>query len=760
MSEDNPGPTPKKKQLPGGSFCANAHCSNRSQRNKESKRDDRTFLKFYFIPRDTDRRKAWTARMGRDLSWKPSNHTRICSDHFELDDFNEQDLALYNAEAGLTRMRLKRDAIPNTDRATGERRIPPVSGDVTTFHRRPPKKRSTSTISTSAEVQPAVEQPAEEQPVENPLTNHQDSSKETSDQDDLQLQLDLEIIQTMEDSDDSVSEIGSVYQPDSESETDIESDNFSESDDGELYEEEFDHQYSNIDSVKHKFQWTFISFPLLLSLFDHCPQCGIRCRVTKVRTKGFAVSIHYKCYGILPHEDVWRSSPMSQRKFHCNVMFPAMASLCGLGYALLESVMSGLRMPYIGKTVFYQAVKVHLYPVIVERWVLMRDSLISSTRRQKITVSGDGHFDSPGWSAKYCTYSIMNNATGAIMDFFVVQRGMYFGDLETEGCKEVLRNLTEKGLKIKNFVSDENTKVAKMIRENFPGLFHCYDIWHKARLIKKKLTKMAVTHPDILPFIRPIVNHFWYCCQKCGGDADMLIERFHSSLLHLSGKHAWTADPFKSLKEKVDKDKLDKQKKKQTKKKTKQNEVSYPYFSKFRKCTHKTRMKHRRLRGLKWLDLKSSSFEALFKYFRDKRLCNSMRKCCRFIHTGSLEVYHNVRLKLLPKRSSYSLIRMIIGGMLTAIEVNNNLSAASKNYWKYSRSQKQYVVKKRVLKKNYSFRTEILEETLCNLKNGITSKPVLDMLRDYYIKRDIPKRMVDVEFPLGDPNSSSRSRFE
>ena len=39
--------------------------------------------------------------MGRDLSWKPSNHTRICSDHFELKDYNELDLEL--DELGLSR---------------------------------------------------------------------------------------------------------------------------------------------------------------------------------------------------------------------------------------------------------------------------------------------------------------------------------------------------------------------------------------------------------------------------------------------------------------------------------------------------------------------------------------------------------------------------------------------------------------------------------------------------------------------------------
>ena len=39
----------------------------------------------------------------------------------------------------------------------------------------------------------------------------------------------------------------------------------------------------------------------------------------------------------------------------------------------------------------------------------------------KFTVSGDGRCDSPGYNAKYCTYTIMEAKTSAIIAFNVVQ---------------------------------------------------------------------------------------------------------------------------------------------------------------------------------------------------------------------------------------------------------------------------------------------------------------------------------------------------
>ena len=78
---------PKKKRKTGGSFFAVGGCSNNSYRDLESAIDGRGFLKFYRLPKDTQRRDKWVARMRRQFGWKPSKHTKICSDHFHESDF-------------------------------------------------------------------------------------------------------------------------------------------------------------------------------------------------------------------------------------------------------------------------------------------------------------------------------------------------------------------------------------------------------------------------------------------------------------------------------------------------------------------------------------------------------------------------------------------------------------------------------------------------------------------------------------------------
>ena len=68
-----------------------------------------------------------------------------------------------------------------------------------------------------------------------------------------------------------------------------------------------------------------------------------------------------------------------------------------------------------------------------------------------------------------------------------------------------------------------------------PSVHHSMDVWHKAKLLKKVLTnvsdsskhfnylccskagKMRGMHKIAL-WSQNIVNHFWYCCRKCGGD--------------------------------------------------------------------------------------------------------------------------------------------------------------------------------------------------------------------------------------------------
>lgn len=365
------GNPPKKKRVSGGSFCAEGGCSNNSNRNWTSCIPGRGFLRYYNLPKNPERRNKWVARMKRQFGWKPSDHTKICSDHFHDNEFVEADVQKYRQnEAYGTHtkhlLRLKKDASPNTDRATGEHRDP-LKLLVAKCQRPPPKERASdftfSNVSEADDVHVLQLQHEYQENDEDELQAIVDQFIDSDDED-----------SGGEDSTDADSDVEFVPDSDEESQmTDFE--DYDLSDDADDLWDDEEVQFADLSpflSSDAKFQWTIVSFPLLLSLFRFCPQCGSHCRITKISLKGFAIAIGYRCSGLSRHQATWHSSPLSRGYRDINLKFPAMATMCGLGYTLLENVMVGLRMPYITSTRFYKNIRLNLYPVIVRKWDAMR----------------------------------------------------------------------------------------------------------------------------------------------------------------------------------------------------------------------------------------------------------------------------------------------------------------------------------------------------------------------------------------------------
>lgn len=44
---------------------------------------------------------------------------------------------------------------------------------------------------------------------------------------------------------------------------------------------------------------------------------------------------------------------------------------------------------------------------------------------------------------------------------------------------------------------------------------------------------------DLLPWIRPVVNHFWYCCSISKGSTEKLLKRWCGILHHITNQHFW-----------------------------------------------------------------------------------------------------------------------------------------------------------------------------------------------------------------------------
>ena len=70
---------------------------------------------------------------------------------------------------------------------------------------------------------------------------------------------------------------------------------------------------------------------------------------------------------------------------------------------------------------FYRLQKEYLYPVVHTNYVRQQEAVIEYLRGNQLHLSGDGRFDSPGYSAKYGTYTLMDSATNVILDYSLVQ---------------------------------------------------------------------------------------------------------------------------------------------------------------------------------------------------------------------------------------------------------------------------------------------------------------------------------------------------
>jgi hypothetical protein len=81
-------------------------------------------------------------------------------------------------------------------------------------------------------------------------------------------------------------------------------------------------------------------------------------------------------------------------------------------------------------------------------------------------LGGDGRFDSMGYCAKYCCYSLMESESNLILDFNlrqVTQSGSSVA-MERDACKEVLLSILNNGLHIGCLATDRHTAVEAMLK--------------------------------------------------------------------------------------------------------------------------------------------------------------------------------------------------------------------------------------------------------------------------------------------------------
>lgn len=129
--------------------------------------------------------------------------------------------------------------------------------------------------------------------------------------------------------------------------------------------------------------------------------------------------------------------------------------------------------------------------------------MLSEYNDKSVVLHGDGRCDSPGKSAKYCTYSLMDSENDKILYVETADKrevGLKSPNMEREAFKRSMQYLTnKKGIKIQqqSYLLQVHLESCTcmyffyfIVADDYTDVHHSLDVWHKAKKLKKGLSEV------------------------------------------------------------------------------------------------------------------------------------------------------------------------------------------------------------------------------------------------------------------------------
>ena len=474
-------------------------------------------------------------------------------------------------------------------------------------------------------------------------------------------------------------------------------------------DQEFNDSNHNVKNSAFIVFWTS-----LCTLFVNCFTCFAK--TTKIVKNVRGSLLNVKTYCINGHCYTWYSQPFINRYACGNIKLSASVLFSANTFAKIAEYFRLADIKWIGKTSYYRLQKEYLHGVVNEAFKKENDAILSKLKENgPCEVSGDGRCDSPGHNAKYLTYTMLDQATNLIIGMSLTQvtEAGNSNAMEKMGFIKVLSGLKKIGVAIKQITTDRHKQIRKYIREEEKDIKQQFDVWHFCKNIRKKLTAAAKKKScsELSGWIKSICNHLWWAAATCEGDVTMLREKWTSILFHVQNKHRWTS------------------------------------CSKFHKCAH-ARLKKKDARKKAWLHPNSDAFKALQDIVLDKNLLKDLEHLTNFSHTGTLEVFHALYNRWIPKSQHFSYLGMVTRGQLAALDFNSgsNLKQATTSEGKkkynigFSKVTQLWSAKPIKEKKDRSFLSKLVERTLEVIKEEI----VLELPK---VPESLPKNIAPIQKP-------------
>ncbi|XP_074543284.1 uncharacterized protein LOC141803222 [Halichoeres trimaculatus] len=382
----------------------------------------------------------------------------------------------------------------------------------------------------------------------------------------------------------------------------------------------------------HKERKYIVFESCIMQLFAVCPVCTRACDV-KTQKLGTFLSVEQRC----PHCEFdrrWNSQPVLGSTPAGNLHLSAAVYLSGASFFKIEQVFKAMQLQLFGYDKFRRHARAFIEPAVIHHWKTLQGAMLQQlSQEDKVIFGGDMRADSPGHSAKFGSYTMMDLSTNTIVDIQLVQSNEVGGShhMEKEGLKRSLELLGARGVTLDCIVTDRHPQIQKFLRES--SITHFYDVCPMGKEISKKLEKLCKLKDceKLQKWKRTIENHvYWTAATSTTGPER--VAKWTSILNHVQNIHTHE-DPL------------------------------YPA------CLHEvgqTRDKN------KWISAATPAFYKLEKLLMNKRTLKDVAKLSPHHQTSSLETFHSVVLRFAPKNVVFPFLEMLCRLYLAAMHFNEN----------------------------------------------------------------------------------------
>ena len=198
----------------------------------------------------------------------------------------------------------------------------------------------------------------------------------------------------------------------------------------------------------------------LTQLLQRCPICLSSSAIERSFAKGTMVIVDLLCK--YQHRTKWSSQTINNGMSTGNINISAGILFSGNAFQRIKELINITNVAFISQSTFCSIPKKFLYPAIHLVYTTNRALLFESVKeKSKIYLLGDLMCESPGYNAKYGTYTLMNNQSGHILDFHIshVRVAGKSQRMELDGFKRAVDHLQECSIEIGSITTDRHKQI-------------------------------------------------------------------------------------------------------------------------------------------------------------------------------------------------------------------------------------------------------------------------------------------------------------